>query len=141
MKGHWGLCSTIMPKAMMYLVIIGIFKCLWLNLTKSKMNLTPPIMDSMLNSRNITYNFKPLLEFQSEKKRTVFDGLETLSYRVPQLWILSSEEIKQRNTIYLFKSEVKQQICKERPCRLCKVCVPNAGFIWHMAPIFSFFFC
>ena len=34
-----------------------------------------------LNRRNITYNFRHLQEFQSERKRNVFDGLETLSYR------------------------------------------------------------
>ena len=64
---------------------------------KIKNELAPPIMDSMFNRRNITYNFRNLLEFQSEIKRTVFNGLETLSYRAPQLWTLLPEEFKQRN--------------------------------------------
>ena len=33
-------------------------------LYKIKNELTPPIMDSMLNRRNITYNFRNLQEFQ-----------------------------------------------------------------------------
>ena len=64
---------------------------------KIKNELAPPIMDSMFNRRNITYNFRNLQEFQSEIKRTVFNGLETLSYRAPQLWTLLPEEFKQRN--------------------------------------------
>ena len=36
-----------------------------------KNELAPPIMDSMLNRRNITYNFRNLQEFQSGRKRTV----------------------------------------------------------------------
>ena len=70
-------------------------------LYKIKNEIAPPIMDSMLNRRNITYNFRNLQEFQSEKKRTIFNGLENLSYRAPQLWTLLPEEIKQRNTISL----------------------------------------
>ena len=98
-------------------------------LFKIKYDLVPPIMDSMLNRRTICYNFRNLQEFQSERKRTVFYGLETISYRAPQLWTILPEEFKQRNTISLFKSDVRQWICNERPCRLCKVFVPNLELI------------
>ena len=73
--------------------------------------LAPPIMDLMLNTRNITYNFRNLQEFLSGRKETVFNGLETLSYRAPQLWTLSPEEIEQRNIINLFNSHI--WICKD----------------------------
>ena len=105
-----------------------------IGLFKIKYDLVPPIMDSMLNRRTICYNFRNLQEFQSERKRTVFYGLETISYRAPHLWTILSEEFKQRNTISLFKSGVKKWICNECPCRFCKVFVPNLGFIWGAAP-------
>ena len=70
---------------------------LMIELYKIKNELAPPFMDSMLNRRNITYNFRNLEEFQSERKITVFNGLETLSYHAPQLWTLLPEEMKQRN--------------------------------------------
>ena len=92
-----------------------------IELYKIKNELASPIMDSMLNRRNINYNVGNLQEFQLERKRTVFNGLETLSYRATQLWTLLPEEIKQRNTINLFKSHLKQWICKECPCRVCSV--------------------
>ena len=50
---------------------------------KIKNELAPPIMDSVLKRRNITYNVRNLGEFQ--RKRTAFYGLETLSYRACQL--------------------------------------------------------
>ena len=68
-----------------------------IELYKFKNELAPPIMDSLLNRRNIVYNFRNLQEFQSERKRTVFNGLKTLSYRAIRLWTLLPEEIKQRN--------------------------------------------
>ena len=72
---------------------------LMIELFKIKHDLAPPIMDSMLNRRTICYNFRNLQEFQLERKRTVFYGLETISYRAPQLGTTLPEEFKQRNTI------------------------------------------
>ena len=72
-----------------------------IKLCKINKELAPLIMDSMLNRRNITYNFRNLQMFQSERKITIFYGLKTLSYRSPQLSLVL-KEIKQRNTI-IFK--------------------------------------
>ena len=110
------LCQIFCPR-MVYLVIKGIFMTELWKIIKEH---APPIMESNSNGRSITYNFRKLQEFQSEKERTVFYGLETLSH-------------KQRNTGNLFKSDIKQWISKKRPFRLCKVFVPKLGFIWHMA--------
>ena len=79
-------------------------------LFKIKYDLASPILDSMLNKRTICYNFRNSQVFQSERKRTVFYRLETISYRAPQLWTILPEEFKQRNTISLFKSDVRQWI-------------------------------
>ena len=83
---------------------------LMIELFKKKYDLAPPIMDSLLNRRIICSNFRNLQELQSERKRTVFYGLETVSYRAPQLWTILPEEFKQRNTISLLKSDVRQWI-------------------------------
>ena len=61
---------------------------LMIELFKIKYDLAPPIMDSLLNRRTICYNFRNLQEFPSERKRTVFYSLETISYRAPQLLII-----------------------------------------------------
>ena len=75
---------------------------------KIKHDLATPVMDSVLNRRTICYNFRNLQEFHSERKRTMFYGLETISYRAPQLWTIFPEEFKQRNTISLFKSDIRE---------------------------------
>ena len=91
-----------------------------IELFKIKYDLAPSIMDSLLNRRTICYDFRNLQEFH---------GLETISYHAPQLWTILPEVFKQRNTMSLFKSDVRQWICNECPCRLCKVFVPNLGFV------------
>ena len=74
-----------------------------------------------INGRTVCCNFRnlELQELQMEKKKTVFYGLETISYRAPQLRTLLSEEFKQKNTISLFKSNVRKRIRNECTCRMC----------------------
>ena len=52
---------------------------------KIKNELAPPIMDSMFERRNEPYNLRNFQKFLTEKKRIVHYGLQTLSYRSPQL--------------------------------------------------------
>ena len=80
-----------------------------IELYKIKNDFAPTIMESVLNRRNINYNFRNVQEFQSERKRTVFNGLETRSYHVPQLWTLSSEG--NVNIILIIFSGVSASFC------------------------------
>ena len=59
---------------------------------KMKNGLASPIMESILNKRFNTYNVR---NFATERKRTVWYGLETLSYRYPQLWSLKPKSLKE----------------------------------------------
>ena len=63
------------------------------------------------------------------KKRTVYYGLETLIYRSPQLWSLVPENIKEVESLEIFKREIKNWICDDCPCRLRKPYLQNIGFL------------
>ena len=96
---------------------------------KMKNGLAPPIMESILNKRFNTYNLRNFQEFATERKRTVWYGLETFSYRYPQLWSLLPESLKEMNSLSLFKRNIKHWICCNCPCRLCKVYIQNLEFL------------
>ena len=68
--------------------------------------------------RNESYNLRNFQEFLGESKRTLHYGLETLSYRSPQLWSLLPENIKEVESIEIFKRKVKGWICDDCPRRL-----------------------
>ena len=70
------------------------------NVFKMKNGLALPIMESILNKRFNTYNQRNFQEFATERKRTVWYGLETLSYRYPQLWSFLSARKPQRNEFF-----------------------------------------
>ena len=102
---------------------------LLIELYKIRNGLAPPLVESMFHIRNNRYNLRHFQEFATERKRTVDYGLETLSYRAPQLWSLLPEEIKQTESLSEFKRNIRKWICSDCPCRLCRTYVPNLGFL------------
>ena len=96
---------------------------------KIKNELAPPIMDSMFARRENPYNLRNFREFEMERKTTVKYGIESISYRSPQLWELLPEDLKSMSSLSQFKKGVRQWICSDCPCRLCKRFVPNLGFL------------
>ena len=94
-----------------------------------KNEFAPPIMESILNKRLNTHNLRNFQEFATERKRTVWYGLETLSYRYPQLWSVLPESLKEMNSLSQFKRNIKHWICRGCPYSLCKVYIQNLGFL------------
>ena len=74
-------------------------QALLIEVFKMKNELAPPIMESILNKRFNTYNLRNFQEFATERKRTVWYGLETFSYCYPQLWSLLPESLKEMNSL------------------------------------------
>ena len=66
------------------------------------------VMSCVLKGRNNTYNVRNFQEFETERRRTVYFGLETISYRSLQLWCLLLEHMRQLNSIDQFKRNVRQ---------------------------------
>ena len=93
-----------------------------------KNGLAPPMIKSILSKTFNTYNLRNLQEFVTERKLTVWYGLETLSYRYAQLWSLLLESLKEMNSLSQFKGNIKHWICRDCPCRLYKVYIQNLGF-------------
>ena len=94
---------------------------LLIEIFKTKIDLAPPIMESMFKKRNTTYNLKNFQELETERQRTVYFGLETLSYRFRQLWSLLAEHMRQINFFDQFKRSVRKWICNTYPCGLYEV--------------------
>ena len=104
-------------------------QALLIEVFKMKKRLAPPIMESILNKRFNTYNLRGFQEFATERKRTVWYGLETLSYCYPQLWSLLLESLREMNSLNQFKRNNKHWIFCDCLCRLCKMYIQNLGFL------------
>ena len=104
-------------------------QALLIEVFKMKNEHVPVLMESISNKRFNTYNLRNFQEFATERKRTVWYGLETLSYGYPYLWSLLPESLKEMNSLSQFKRNIKHWICRDCPCRLCKVYIQNLVFL------------
>ena len=65
-------------------------------------------------------------EMRRKEKEPFWYGLETLSYRYPQLWSPLPESLKKMSFLSQFKRNIKHWICCDCPCRLCKVYISKS---------------
>ena len=56
-------------------------------------------------------------------------SLEILNYRSRQLWSILPENLRQINSLVQFKESVRKWVCIDCPCTLCKLYLPNKGFL------------
>ena len=92
-------------------------------------NLSPLLIDGMFQVRKINYNLRHFQKFVNTKKNSVKMGLETITYRAPQLWNLGPAEIKDVASLSIFKEKIKSWYCDNYPCKLCKTYIANVDFV------------
>ena len=69
-------------------------------------------------------------------------GLETISYRAPQLWNLVPTDIKDVLSLSKFKKKIKSWYSGSCPCRLCKTYIASVTFkLQNLAHDINFFSC
>ena len=56
-------------------------------------------------------------------------GIETMAYLGSGLWQVLPQEIKQSDTLPIFKNRIKFWEGGECNCRLCKTYIPQVGFL------------
>ena len=56
-------------------------------------------------------------------------GTESISFLAPKIWEILSNEIKDSETLQLFKAKIKRWDAVDCPCRLCKIYLPQLVFI------------
>ena len=81
---------------------------LMVEMFKIKNELALPITDSIFESRSESYNLCNFQDLFTKGKRTVHYGLETLIYRTPQLWSFLPENVKEVESLEIFKKESKK---------------------------------
>ena len=94
---------------------------------KAYNDLSPPLMKCIFPQRNVPYNLRNKNPFQSCNIRTVFNGMETMSFVGPKIWGLVPDEIK--NSLTEFKAKIRNWEPIGCTCRLCKLYIHNLGFL------------
>ena len=96
---------------------------------KIYIDISVPIFKDLFQLRNNGYCLRDNSYFQRVNVKSVYNGENSLRYFAPIIWDLVPTEIKNSDSLSIFIKRIrcwKPQFC---PCRLCKVFVPQLGFL------------
>ena len=125
---HGKSFSSILTENNLKTIHQKILEFLAIEIYKFQNGLSPPIMNDVFFSRQNICNLRKFQELSTSTKNTVNFGMETISYRGPQLWDLIHNNIKSEPTLELLKKKIKWK-CEPCPCRMCETYLQHTGFI------------
>ena len=67
--------------------------------------------------------------FLERRIKSVRYGNESISSLTQKIWEILPNEIKDSDTLQIFKAKIKKWVPVECPYRLCKIYLPEVGFI------------
>ena len=91
--------------------------------------LSPPLLNEAFVERNNNYSLRGNNVLTRGSVNSVRYGTETVSFLAPKIWDILPKEIKDSESLDIFKRKIKKWIPLECPSRLCKTYVPQIGFI------------
>ena len=99
-----------------------------IELYKVANGISPDIMSEVfpLKKSVIYFSKNP---FMTRNVHTTRYGTETLAHLGPKIWDLIPNNIKELNSLKLFKTKIKQWKPDKCPCKLCKTYVFGVGYI------------
>ena len=92
-------------------------------------SLSPEILRETFVSKTSSCNLRRNNTFEKRKVHSVYHGTESLSFLGPKICDLVRVELKKSETLYSFKSKIKNWVPFECPCRLCKSYIQQVGFL------------
>ena len=87
------------------------------------------ICDTFTPRINNHYNLRHINHFETTFVRTVYNGMESVSYLRPKIWDIVPEEHKTRSSLNSFKESLNNWVPLNCPCKHCKTYVHGVGFI------------
>ena len=96
---------------------------------KALNHLYSPVMSDLFKIKETKYNLRNRSILVSTNTKTTSYGINSITHLRPNIWELVPEEIKDNKSLNIFKQKIKIWIPKKCPCTLCKLYVPNLGYL------------
>ena len=104
-------------------------KVLMTEIYKFLNDLSPSIMNDTFQKQENYYFLRNPRSPVSKRKFTTTYGINTISFRGPQIWQDLPQDIKNSDSLNLFKSNIKRYVTLTCHCKLCKSFIPCVGYI------------
>ena len=91
--------------------------------------LAPNIMSNLLPINGQKWELRSENHFQMHNIKSVYNGMETISFRGPKTWQLVPDDIKASKSLNEFKTNIRKWKFNGCTCRICKRYIQHVGFI------------
>ena len=96
---------------------------------KTNKNPNPQFMKDIFVTNDVPYSLRSGNDLLQPNARTTNFGTETTPFIGKNLWQLLPNEIKTASSLAVFKNRIKSWGGEKCNCRLCRIFVPNLGFL------------
>ena len=103
------------------------FQVLATEMFKIHRGLSPDILREIFVPKISLYNL--VYTFERRQIHSVYHGTESLSFLGLKIWDLVPFELKQLESLEVFKLKIKKWIPFECPCRLCRTYIQQIGLL------------
>ena len=92
-------------------------------------DLSPPITNKIFQKQENYYSLRDPKSLVSKQKLITTYGIDTISFRGRQIWQDPPQDIKNSDTLNLFKSNIKRYENLTCHLKLYKIFIPCVGYI------------
>ena len=103
-------------------------RALAIEIYKVMQGISPPLLNEVFVSHQCSYERCGNNFLERRRVKSVRYGTESISSLAPKIWEILPNEIKDSDTLQIFKVKIKKWVPVECPCRLCKIYLPQVGF-------------
>ena len=104
-------------------------QCLANEMYKVSNGLSPHVVSNIFIQKNChPYNLRLNCQFSRPLVRSVFHGIESISYFARVTWDILPDIYKNLPNFSVFKNKIKKWKPENCPCRLCKTYISRLGF-------------
>lgn len=96
---------------------------------KVKNHLSPTLIQDIFKVHVNSHDLRNVRSWETKYIRTEIYGKETFSYRGPKTWEMVPSSIKESLSLTGFKNRIKHWKPIGCTCKLCKIFIPNLGFL------------
>ena len=122
-------CSELLTKDRSVTIHHRNIRALVIEIYKVIQGISLPLLNEVFVSSQCNYDLRGNNFLERGSVKSVRYGTESASFLAPQIWEVLPNEIKDSDTLQIFKAKIKKWVPVGCPCRLCKIYLPQVGFI------------
>ena len=103
-------------------------RALAIEIYKVMQRISLPLLNEVFVPRQCNYELRGNNFLERRRVKSVRYGTKSISSLAPKIWEVLPNEIKDSDTLQIFKAKIKKWVPVQCTCRLCKIYLPQVNY-------------